>query len=274
MDAQTRRERRQAKIREGGQNRLEKITGKKPEPETFQSNEVTTNATASVKGEKENYDEDPPESEPEIPNMSGDTNMSGIPEERMNDPLFQMLSQMQNQMGENMGPQTGENEPGMNQSDPFTSMFNAMMAGQSPLGGGSTTDDGSAPFPPQQQKRKPIPKTSDVIWMVIHLVGSIILALHVVSQPDLVSTLVWKFSTMQIILHSSRFLMERGAPPANSMISSFAGYLPQPFNGYLITAARYLQFASLIFKDATMILFVIGLYSFYVKESEPEGYTS
>lgn len=254
MDAQTRRERRQAKIREGGTSRLQKITGSSS-PES--AADYKEHKVPSGDFGKENYD-DPPESEPSMEMANGE----GIPSDRANDPLFKMLSQMQEQMGG--VPNTGENEPGMNQNDPFTSMFNAMMSGQNPM---AQEQDQQAAA--QQQQSKPAPSKTEAMWMIVHLVSSILLALHVVNSPHLYSTLIWKFCTLQLILHSSRFLLERGSPPAESTIAMIAGYLPQPFQNYLIIAARYLQFASLIFKDLTMVLFIIAIHS-YLREPQPE----
>ncbi|KAA8904523.1 hypothetical protein TRICI_005468 [Trichomonascus ciferrii] len=258
MDAQTRRERRQARIREGGASRLQKITGSSS-PEGAAADYKEHKAPSGNFGKK-NYD-DPPESEPPaLDMMNGD----GIPSERANDPLFKMLSQMQEQMGGGAPGGTGANEPGMNQSDPFTSMFNAMMSGQNPM-----AQEQDAQAAAQQQQSKPVPSKSEAMWMVLHLVSSIVLALHVVNSPHLYATLIWKFCTLQLVLHSSRFLLERGSPPAHSTIAMIAGYLPQPFQNYLIVAARYLQFASLIFKDLTMVLFIIAIHS-YLREPQPE----
>lgn len=75
------------------------------------------------------------------------------------------------------------------------------------------------------------------------------------------SKLLWYFSTLELVLQTTRFFLENGAPPADSKITKLAVYLPHPFSGYLYTGARYIRMVRTIVQDFCLLLFVSGLYS-------------
>jgi hypothetical protein len=64
---------------------------------------------------------------------------------------------------------------------------------------------------------------------------------------------------MELLLQSTRFLLEKGRPPQGSMLTTIAGFLPQPFSTYLSTLARYSVFLWAILQDAGVVIFVLGM---------------
>ncbi|VVT50416.1 uncharacterized protein SAPINGB_P002752 [Magnusiomyces paraingens] len=82
------------------------------------------------------------------------------------------------------------------------------------------------------------------------------------APPNLIPPkLLWYFSTLELVLQTSRFFIERGAPPADSKLTKFASYLPHPFNTYLYTGARYARMVKTIVQDFCLLLFIGGIYS-------------
>jgi hypothetical protein len=67
------------------------------------------------------------------------------------------------------------------------------------------------------------------------------------------------FALMELLLQSTRFLLEKGRPPQGSMLTTIAGFLPQPFSTYLSTLARYSVFLWAILQDAGVVIFVLGV---------------
>jgi hypothetical protein len=68
---------------------------------------------------------------------------------------------------------------------------------------------------------------------------------------------------MELILQSGRFLLEKGRPPQGSMLTSVAEFLPPPFSIYLSTLARYSVFLWTILADAGVVIFALGIASWW-----------
>lgn len=64
---------------------------------------------------------------------------------------------------------------------------------------------------------------------------------------------------MELVLQSTRFLVEKGRPPQGSWLTTIAGFLPPLFSTYLTTGARYLTFFNVIMADAGVVIFVLGM---------------
>lgn len=201
------------------------------------------------------------------------------------DPLFKLLSQL-NSMGSEDAPAEDFNA--------FASQFASMMG--MPNGAGVGPDGAASPgagIPsPTFTTTVSTPKSrkADFFWILIHLVVFTFLALssgftfsqlskfppeHSLGDIDgnsepivqittySASKLLLYFSTFELILQSTRFFLENGAPPADSTIAKFANYIPHPFNEYLYTGARYIKMVRTIVQDFCWLLFIGGLYSVF-----------
>ena len=68
---------------------------------------------------------------------------------------------------------------------------------------------------------------------------------------------------MELLLQSGRFMIEKGRPPQGSWLTTAAGFLPPPFSTYLGTLARYSVFLYTILADAGVVIFVLGMASWW-----------
>lgn len=237
MDAKARRERRQQNILSGANDRLSKIS-KTTNPDAIDYKAPAT--TEKAGSESLSAELTPP---PTTDHFHQSQGIPSIPSELQNDPLFKMLSEMQNRSS--MDQELGS-EPLNNMSDPFAA-FNGLLG-----------NNGMFDKEQKMEESKTI-RFSDILWSLIHILGSILIAVYSVFSHS--RSLLWSFCTLQIILHSTRFLVEKGSPPANSTIATIAGYLPNPFKSYLITVARYIRFACIIAQDVSLVIFAVGLLS-------------
>ena len=64
-------------------------------------------------------------------------------------------------------------------------------------------------------------------------------------------------------MQSGRFMLEKGRPPPGSLLTTVAGFLPPPFNFYLSTLARYSVFLWTILADAGVVIFALGIASWW-----------
>jgi GET complex subunit GET2 len=262
MDAKTLREKRQARIKAGGADRLAKITKtysnadykdhKVPSGYALNQEEGSQNddQTSGISGESLTANSgELTKSENLFPSASLED--SNISPEAMNDPLFRLLAEMKAAVPES-GAETPLNGAGANPMEAFSSLFASLPQFQG--------EDSQIPTQGQAlQTQKSLSWRRDFLWPLIHVVLCIFLALHNL-QSDSAQSLVWQFCTLELMLHTGRFVIERGAPPSISIFTTIAGYLPDPFKTYLITVARYLHIGKSVVQDLCVVLFIIGLF--------------
>lgn len=75
--------------------------------------------------------------------------------------------------------------------------------------------------------------------------------------------LFFVFATAELILQSSRFLLERkggagGVGQLGGWLGMLAGFLPEPYRGYLLLMRRYARIWGTVVEDAMVIVFVVG----------------
>lgn len=249
-----------AKIKAGGASRLEKITGRpekssvqEPSPEVTEATDRATaspapSATHSVRSidssqelqeKAANDDADPPMS---VPDSGASLQNSTVDHE--SDPLFQMLKQLQG----NNGTQQGGAQ------DPMSILSNIFGQEVPPGPDGPTPMPGSTPGTQSPHPQSSAFKPKEVIWQFIHFVGVVMVIVYSFRGYSPVLT----FSTVELLLHTTRFVVEKGSPP-DSTIVSLAMYLPDPFKNYLITGARYLRFFRVILQDFLMLVFLVAM---------------
>jgi hypothetical protein len=119
-------------------------------------------------------------------------------------------------------------------------------------------------------------------WRVLHAAASLLLALYVtltfeggfvgtkaarvatdgdawVARGDIGRRLFVWFATVEVVLQSARFFLERGQLQKSGLLGTLAAFVPEPFAGYLRIVGRYNVIFSTLLQDALVIIFVLGL---------------
>jgi hypothetical protein len=126
------------------------------------------------------------------------------------------------------------------------------------------------------------PRTvSAATWRIVHAMASLVLALYVTLTLDggFVGTkaaretagphspvgadvgrrlFVW-FATVEVVLQSGRFVLERGQLQKSGLLGTVAAFVPEPFAGYLRVVGRYNVIFNTLLQDALVVIFVLGL---------------
>lgn len=295
ISAEERRRLRQERIKANAGGRLAKITAgnKGRAPDSVSADTTTPSAAATAAAAVDSVESPALDSlpsargsapvapqTPQSPSDFSDLVGGSAGSSTDDDPLFKLLSTL------NSNPMSGGKPQDFND---FASQFASMMGMANPVAGGDGSGVASPGFADTPLSPPPVPepksRRADLLWTALHFVMFLVLALSsrlVFSQAqqfseqdvDLLyassenpnaaaspSRLLWHFSTLELILQTSRFFLEHGAPPADSKLTKFASYLPHPFSSYLYTSARYVRMVKTIVQDFCLLLFVAGLYS-------------
>ena len=164
------------------------------------------------------------------------------------DPMMQMLQQM---MGGMPGGAGGGGDGGLPPG------LAAMLGGGAASGGQVQPEDNSGN-----------------IWRVIHGLFAFSLGIYILtsyhfngsrgarvsysSPQDPHISIFWIFTTVELILQSSRFFMERGRVAQSGILATMSNFLPMPWKGYVSLIARYSGIYTTIVEDAMVIVFVLG----------------
>ena len=174
------------------------------------------------------------------------------------DPLMKMLSQMMGGKPSEAEAVNGELPPGL-----------ATMLGS----GGMAGNDGASTEQTED--------TYDYVWRVVHAILALCLAAYATTTTvaygekiegsnDMAAlreahgkegiNLFLVFATAQLVLQSSRFIMERRKPSGRpaGWLGLIGGFLPEPYRGYVILAEGYAKIWAAIVDDAMIIVFVVG----------------
>ena len=164
------------------------------------------------------------------------------------DPMMAMLQQM-------MGGMPGR--PGMGGGD-----------GGLPPGLAEMLSGGGAGQPMQ-------PETNNgYLWRIIHGIFSVSLGLYILntyhfsgsrlsrvpyaSSEDPQTGIFWIFTTVQLVLQSTRFFLERDKVGPSGILGTVANFLPMPWKGYVSLVARYSGIYTTIVEDAMVVVFMMG----------------
>ncbi|KAG9249038.1 hypothetical protein BJ878DRAFT_485841 [Calycina marina] len=275
--ARIRKERREAKIRAGGSARLNKITGLgggvQRDPPQSTSISVAHGDPDEVDISQHFYEPKAARrSQPVTPNddkfrqMMLDYDASGVPPPGANpfagfpgmegaapgeDPMMKMLQQM-------MGGAAGEGADGM-------SSFPGM-PGMARMGQAAVAD----PYA--------------YIWRIVHAVFALGLGLYIsftttfsgskiarlssgaASSEALIPASIhffYIFATAQVLLQTTSFFLEKGAPQQGGILGTIVGFLPEPYKGYVQLASRYFRIWTTMTGDAMILVFVMGVCSWW-----------
>ncbi|KAA8905381.1 hypothetical protein FN846DRAFT_907498 [Sphaerosporella brunnea] len=293
--ARIRRERRQAKVREGGSSRLSRITATQGTDFRREELEAAKAASTSPPPSTRDHHADPPEVDisrpsprPSVPprpsalqqHAAAHFTSTTSPEDEIRQAM--MLDQLYRPRG---SPGSTPNDtPGLGEGqDPLMQLLQQISgAGGFPsvegmeniMGGASGAGGmgGSAQAVESKGDRW------GMWWTVLHALSAFMLAIWALrSHPGVFDgsemmrvesanvaasekpQLFRYFALMELLLQSGRFLVEKGRPPQGSMLTTIAGFLPLPFSTYLSTLARYSVFLWTILQDAGVVIFVLGM---------------
>lgn len=68
----------------------------------------------------------------------------------------------------------------------------------------------------------------------------------------------WAFATVELVLQSTRFFLEKGRVSQSGWIGGLMRVLPEPYKGYLALGTRYGGIYTTVVQDAMAVLFVLG----------------
>lgn len=281
--ARLRREKRQKKMAEEGEDRLSRIKalngGVAPPAEVLGG--PATPQAASVADDPDEVD------------ISQNTSGYGTPSKpganANDDPLTAAMLRMQQQERQQQQGGAGEEE------DPMVKMMQ-QLAG---LMGGDPNDPnakpGDIPMPLKMMmgagnaataKEDSPPATgSAYLWRIVHAIFASIMATYIAltstfngsklartqsvytddSGYGLGPRLFLIFCTAELLLQSSRFFIEKGQLQGNGILAKIAnsGVVPEPWAGYVRMVGRYLGIAQTIIADAMVIIFVFGMLAWW-----------
>ncbi|KAF8863543.1 hypothetical protein BDZ45DRAFT_615210 [Acephala macrosclerotiorum] len=289
--ARIRKERREAKIRAGGSARLNKITGlgggvqRDPPPQP----------TVSSHTDPEEVDISQHFYEPQRisrAKINASPSPSPGPQGINDDALRQMMLGFDPTGGPGAGPGGMPQNPfasmmggmdgmggGPDADDPIMKMMQQMMSGM----GGGEGPPGMPSFP--GMPGQPAASVGDpyaYLWRIIHAVFALGLGLYIafttmfsgtridrersalgysseegVIQPAAVH-FFWIFATVEVLLQSSRFFLEKGRVQQGGIMGMITGFLPEPYKGYLLWFSRYSRIWTTVTGDAMVCVFVLG----------------
>lgn len=141
------------------------------------------------------------------------------------------------------------------------------------LGGGGVNGPGTVG---QGQGDKSL-STSVYIWKVVHAVFAFTLGIYMIAvttfngthfsragiahgsaEGEVGKRLFWVFTTMEMVLQGSRFVLEEGNTNQSGWVGMLIQMLPEPWKSYVGLLARYSGIWTTIAEDAMIVVFVLG----------------
>ncbi|KAF2766037.1 hypothetical protein EJ03DRAFT_330423 [Teratosphaeria nubilosa] len=281
--ARLRREKRQKKMAEQGEDRLAKIKALNggvappaevlggptvPPPQTHQASvddpdevdidTVSGTHTPATRGNANNND--PFAAMMQIQQQRQQQQQGGAGGEA-EDPMVQMMTQLSSLMGGN--PQN-PNDP--NQPPQIPPMLQAMLRGQSQ---------------DEKQAAKAPERGGAYFWRLVHAVFASSLAIYITLTSTFNGTKLGRtqsayssdgdhgfgqrlfviFTSAELVLQSTRFFVEKGQLRGNGWLAMVAnsGFVPEPYAGWVRVVGRYATIAQTVFSDAMGVIFVFGV---------------
>ena len=189
--------------------------------------------------------------------------------------------------------------PGMEgmENDPMMQMLQKMIAGGGAPGGAGGANPfagtgmesllggmGGAGDPNMQQAAQAVADKTANIWRIIHAVFALGLGVYVAlsttftglkSERDLhalnlesdtdedlrrsASVFFYVFSSVEAILLTSRYFLDKNRSPPSGVVHTLVGFLPSPLSSTIRHGLRYGQMFSTVRNDALVCVFVLGV---------------
>ncbi len=171
--------------------------------------------------------------------------------------------------------------------DPLSRILQSMMGGMGE--GGSSSPGRSDGLPPglatllgasaPAEQGAGAQEEYGYIWKIVHAAFALSLAVYIARmtafsgsrlsrtkvgfidgsiRDDLGVRFFWIFATAELVLQSSRFFIERGRATQSGLLGTVAGFLPEPYKGYLGLVGRYSGIWNTVVQDAMIVIFVLG----------------
>ncbi|KAK8107656.1 uncharacterized protein PG998_009669 [Apiospora kogelbergensis] len=217
----------------------------------------------------------PPGNEPSMSEAQLRQMMLGFdrpaPQGMENDPMMQMLQKMM----------AGGGAPGgAGGANPFAGTgMESLLGSLGGLGGAGAGD------PSMQQAAQTVADKTANIWRIIHAVFALGLGFYVAlsttftgskSERDMlalsidddgesadlrksISTFFYIFSSVEAILLTSRYFLDKHRSPPSGIMWTLVGFLPPALSGTIRHALRYSQMFSTVRNDALVCVFVLGV---------------
>lgn len=119
-----------------------------------------------------------------------------------------------------------------------------------------------------------------ILWRLVHTVFALSLGLYIALASNFsgskfdreLSVLTdgseifkntkffYVFAIVEVLLQSSRFLLEKGRTPHTGLLGLVLGISPEPYKGYLVLILRYSRIWTTVSADAMVCLFVLGTF--------------
>jgi hypothetical protein len=179
--------------------------------------------------------------------------------------------------GMGMGPGMG-GPPGAD--DPMMKILQQMMGG-APVEGadGMPTFPGMPPMGMPGQAVAADPYA--YLWRIVHAVFALALGFYVALTTTFTGTKLERemsimnggsnqisggsiqffyiFATMEVVLQTSRFFLEKGRIQQTGIIGTILTFLPEPWKGYVELVLRYSRIWTTVSADAMVAVFVLGV---------------
>jgi hypothetical protein len=161
--------------------------------------------------------------------------------------------------------------------DPIMKIMQQMMGGMNGEG-----PPGMPSFPGMPgQPAAATASSSAYLWRIVHAVFALGLGLYIaltttftgtkfdrersyssdddgVMNPAAPVYFFWIFATVEVLLQSSRFFMEKGRVQQGGVLGTVTSFLPEPYKGYLTWFSRYSRIWTTVSGDAMACIFVLG----------------
>lgn len=298
--ARLRREKRQKKMAESGEERLARIKalngGVAPPAEVLGGPAAPSQSQAQSqpRPQQASVDDDPDEADIDTvsgintPSQRGGRNGQG-----QVDPLTQAMFQMQQQQ-----QRGGQGADGA-EDDPMVKMMQQLTG----LMGGNAQDPNDPNQPPQipaalqalmggmgggnDKEAQKAPETgSAYLWRIVHAVFAVTLGIYITMTSTFNGTKLARsqsvyasdtdsygfgprlftiFVSAELLLQSTRYFVEKGQLRGPGFLAKIAnsGFVPEPYAQYIRIAGRYIAIAQTIMSDAMVVVFVLGLLAWW-----------
>jgi len=172
-------------------------------------------------------------------------------------------------------------EGGPPADDPMMKMLQQMMGGLSEGAGGMP----SFPDMPGQPATS-IADSYAYLWRIIHAIFALSLGLYIAFTTTFTGTRIerersalgytspeedkmlltpssvhffYLFATVEVVLQTSRFYLEKGKGTQSGVMGMIMGFLPEPWKGYVALVSRYSRIWTTVTGDAFVCVFVLGV---------------
>jgi len=171
------------------------------------------------------------------------------------------------------------------EEDPMMKMLQQMMGGvpgEGPGGMPSFPAGMQNPFAPSEQATG-TENPYAYLWRIVHAVFALALGFYIafttpftgtkferemsglsgsVGENGLASRSVrffYIFATVEVLLQTSRFFLEKGRVQQGGIMGMVTGFLPEPYKGYFVLLSRYSRIWTTVSGDAMVCMFVLGV---------------